>query len=189
MGAEKIQGRGHWKHNNALLKEDKYCRLMEDTFIEARRTRCSDNPAQNWDWIKQRAKEVSVNFSKRRSKEKREDRARLEHDYARELKKPKPDITEHRAMLQKHFQEEDNVIHFRTNLDELEHDEESHPSSSKRSCQTDRRASHVSCHMYKNIQIPQRNRETRGDNGRSRVPLIGHLHRKARPTKARGRMV
>jgi exonuclease III len=24
MGAEKIQGRGLWKHNNALLKEDKY---------------------------------------------------------------------------------------------------------------------------------------------------------------------
>jgi uncharacterized membrane-anchored protein YhcB (DUF1043 family) len=55
---------------------------------------------------------VSVNFSKKRSKEKREDRARLEHDYAKELKKPKPDITEYRSMLQKHFQEEDDVIRF-----------------------------------------------------------------------------
>jgi hypothetical protein len=122
MGAEKIQGRGLWKHNNALLKEDEYFKLMEDTFIEAKRNRCSDNPAQTWDWIKQRAKEESVNFSKKKSKEKREDRARLEHDYAKELKKPKPDITEYRAKLQKHFQEYDDVIRFRANLDEAEHD-------------------------------------------------------------------
>jgi exonuclease III len=45
IGAEKIQGRGLWKHNNALLKEGEYCKLMENTFIEAKRTRCSDDPA------------------------------------------------------------------------------------------------------------------------------------------------
>jgi exonuclease III len=123
MGAKKIQGRGLWKHNNALLKEDEYCKLMEDTFIEAKRTRCSDDPAQTWDWIKQRAKEESVNLCKKQRKDKREDRACLEHDYTKELKKPKPDITEHRAKLQKHFQEEDDVIRFRANLEETEHDE------------------------------------------------------------------
>jgi hypothetical protein len=122
IGAEQIQGRGLWKHNNAFLKEDEYCKLMEDTFIEAKRTRCNGNPAQTWNWIKQRAKEESVNFSKKRSKEKRVDRARLEYDYAKELKKPKPDISEYRAKHQKHFQKEDDVIRFRANLEEAEHD-------------------------------------------------------------------
>jgi hypothetical protein len=42
MGAEKIQGRGLWKHNNALLKEDKYCKLMEDTCDENVRKIASD---------------------------------------------------------------------------------------------------------------------------------------------------
>jgi exonuclease III len=149
MGAEKIQGRGLWKHNNALLKEDEYCKLMEDTFIEAKRTRCSDDPAQTWDWIKQRAKEESVNFSNKRSKEKREDRARLEHDYAKELKKPKPDITEYRAKLQKHFQEEDDVIRFQA-------------------CHTDRRVTSVTC--IKTAKYPQWNRYARGNDGRARVP-------------------
>jgi hypothetical protein len=80
IGAEKTQGRGLWKHNNALLKEDEYCKLMEDTLIEAKRTRCSNDPAQTWDWMKQRVKEESVNFSKKRGKEKRDNRARLEYD-------------------------------------------------------------------------------------------------------------
>jgi hypothetical protein len=68
IGAKKIQGRGLWKHNNALLKEDEYCKLMEETIIEARKTRCSDAPAQTWDWIKHRVQDVLVNFSKKRSK-------------------------------------------------------------------------------------------------------------------------
>jgi exonuclease III len=71
IGAEKIQGRGLWKHNNTLLKEDKYCKLIEDTFIEAKRTRCSDDPGPTWDWIKQRVKEESVNFSKKKKQRKK----------------------------------------------------------------------------------------------------------------------
>jgi hypothetical protein len=64
-----------------------------------------------------------VDFSKKKSKEKREERTQLERDYAKELKEPKPDITECRAKLQKHFQEEDDVIRFQAKLDEAEHDE------------------------------------------------------------------
>jgi hypothetical protein len=110
FGAEKIQGRGLWIHNNDLLKEDKYCKLMEETIIEARKTRCSDDPAQTWDWIKHRMQDVLVDFSKKRSKEKREERTCLERNNANELKKTQPDITECRAKLQKHFQVEDDVI-------------------------------------------------------------------------------
>jgi hypothetical protein len=72
IGAEKIQGRGLWKHNiYALLKEEEYCKLMEETIIEARKTRCSDDLAQTWDWIKHRMQDVLVEFSKKRSKEKK----------------------------------------------------------------------------------------------------------------------
>jgi hypothetical protein len=92
------------------LKEDKYCKLMKETIIEARKTRCSDDPAQTWDWIKHRMQDVLVDFSKKRSKEKREERTCLERNNANELKKTQPDITECRAKLQKHFQVEDDVI-------------------------------------------------------------------------------
>jgi hypothetical protein len=43
---------------------------MEDTIIEARKTRCRDNPAQTWDWIKHRMQDVLVDFSKRETKKK-----------------------------------------------------------------------------------------------------------------------
>jgi hypothetical protein len=44
---------------------------MEETIIKARKTRCSDDPAQTWDWIKHRMQDVLVDFSKKRSKEKK----------------------------------------------------------------------------------------------------------------------
>jgi hypothetical protein len=46
LGEEKIQGQGLWKHYNALLKEDEYCTLIEEAIIEAKKTRCSEDPAQ-----------------------------------------------------------------------------------------------------------------------------------------------
>jgi hypothetical protein len=61
-----------------LLNEDEYCKLKEETIIEARKTRCSDDPAQTWDWIKHRMQDVSVDLSKKSSKEKREERTQLE---------------------------------------------------------------------------------------------------------------
>jgi hypothetical protein len=52
LGEEKIQGRGLWKHNNALLKEDDYCMTIEAAIAEAKKPKCSDNLALIWDWIK-----------------------------------------------------------------------------------------------------------------------------------------
>jgi hypothetical protein len=111
-----------WKHNNARLKEDEYCPLIEETIIEAKKTRCSEDPAQTWDWMKHKMLEVLVNYSKKRSKEKKDERILLELEYTKKLKEPKPDITECRAKLQKHFQEEDDVIRFQARLNEAEHD-------------------------------------------------------------------
>jgi hypothetical protein len=92
-----------------------------------------------------------VDFSKKKSKEKREERTQLERDYAKELKEPKPDITECRAKLQKHFQEEDDVIRFRAKLYEAEHDERTTPFFFKKN--------HVKPtgeqqYKHKNLQIP-----------------------------------
>jgi hypothetical protein len=96
---------------------------LAEAIVEAKKTKCSDDPAQTWDWIKHKIRETSVNYSKRRSKRRKEERILLDLEYAKTLKEPKPDITKCRARLQKFFQEEDDVIRFRARLEEAEHNE------------------------------------------------------------------
>jgi hypothetical protein len=71
----------------------------------------------------------SIKFSKRRAREKREDRKKLEEKYVELLRSNTlADMTEVKAALQKHYEEEDDIIRFRANINEAEFDEKYHHS-------------------------------------------------------------
>jgi hypothetical protein len=52
LGNEKIQGRGMWKVNNTLLKDDEYCTLVENTIPNAKSSAEGQNPRATWEWTK-----------------------------------------------------------------------------------------------------------------------------------------
>jgi hypothetical protein len=127
LGEKKVQGPGLWKHNNALLKEDEYETLIIKAIEEAKKSCHTTDARVEWEWIKHKVWDCAIQFSKKRSKERREDRVLLEQLYAQKLRENNGDIAQIRERLHKHFQAEDDIIQFRARLDEAEHDERISP--------------------------------------------------------------
>ena len=55
LGNERIAGRGLWRHNDATLCEEEYCKLIEDT-IEAEKKEKLSNSRFRWEWMKHKIK-------------------------------------------------------------------------------------------------------------------------------------
>jgi hypothetical protein len=69
-------------------------------------------------------RDTAIQYSKKRSKDRKEERLQLEQDYVDKLRDT-ADITSVRDKLHKHYQSEDDIIRFRARLDLAEHDERS----------------------------------------------------------------
>jgi hypothetical protein len=113
--------------NRSMLKDDEYCTLIINTIEAAQETSHTKDPRVLWEFIKFRIREVDRQFCKKRAAERREDRAKLEAEYAYLLKSGNPDIIEVKAKLQKHYQNEDDIIIFRAAVEEAEGDEKISP--------------------------------------------------------------
>jgi hypothetical protein len=68
--------------------------LIEAPIAKAKKTKCSDDLAQTWDWIKFKIRETAIDYSKRRGKLRKKERILLELEYGKKLKEANPDITE-----------------------------------------------------------------------------------------------
>ena len=51
LGNERTHGPGLWRHNDATLGEDEYCKMMED-LIEREKKETLSNARFRWEWIK-----------------------------------------------------------------------------------------------------------------------------------------
>ena len=121
LGKERVSGRGLWRHNDTLLNEDEYIKLIEDV-IEAEKKETLSNARFRWEWIKHKIRETSMTFGKARAKRRREEKNRLEKKYADAIKDGDngPEALEAKMQLEKFFQEEDDSIRFRSQIDEVE---------------------------------------------------------------------
>ena len=121
LGREKVSGPGLWRHNDTLLCEDEYCKIIEDVIEKEKKEKLS-NARFRWEWIKYKAREAAKRFSKERAKKRREEKCKLEEKYAKAIEAGNngSDAEEARAQLEKYFQEEDESIRFRAQVDEVE---------------------------------------------------------------------
>ena len=125
LGREKISGPGLWRHNDLCLKEEEYCKLIEETIQEATKVKLS-NTRSKWDYIKYKIRAASMAYCKSRNKEKREVRIKLEKRYAEAIMKGnnhEQEVLEARLQLEKYFQDEDDSIRFRAKIEDVEHGE------------------------------------------------------------------
>ena len=121
LGNERITGRGMWRHNDNHLGEDEYCKLIEDTILTEKKEQLS-NARFRWEWIKHKIRDVSMRFGGTRAKEMREERLKLEAKYAEMIKDGNNggEALEAKIQLERFFQEKDESIRFRSNVDEVE---------------------------------------------------------------------
>jgi hypothetical protein len=56
--------------------------IIEAAIAEAKKPKCSDDPALIWNWIKFKVHEAAINYSKIRCKARKEERILLELEYA-----------------------------------------------------------------------------------------------------------
>ena len=121
LGKERISGRGLWRHNDTLLCEDEYCKGIEDT-IEAEKKEQLSNSRFKWEWIKHKIREFSMRYGVTRAKKRREEKQRLERKYAEAIKNGNngPEALDAKIQLERYFQEEDEAIRFRSQIDEVE---------------------------------------------------------------------
>ena len=121
LGNQRITGRGIWRHNDTTLAEEDYCTLIEQT-IEHEMKETLSNARSRFDWIKHKIREASMRYGKQRAKEKKLERAKLEQRYAEAISNGNngEEMSEAKMLLEKHFQEEDDVIRFRSQIDEVE---------------------------------------------------------------------
>ncbi|KAL9983067.1 hypothetical protein ACROYT_G005195 [Oculina patagonica] len=70
---EQKHGPSFWKLNNSLLEDNKYVLMMREKFREwkAEIEFCND-PRIVWDWIKHKARQETISFSKQRARQRRD---------------------------------------------------------------------------------------------------------------------
>ena len=110
------------------LKEDSYCKLMADTIEEADKEELT-NARSKWDYIKYKIRSTAIQYGKQRARTKRQERMRVEDEYAKAIAKGNNDESAENAknQLLKFYQEEDDIIRFHAKVNEAEYNERISP--------------------------------------------------------------
>jgi exonuclease III len=117
-GVEK-NGPGMWKHHDGCLKDDEYCKQVEDAIEDALMVD-SDDPRFKWEFLKYKIRETAIKFGKARSKLKKLERTKLEKLYAVQLTNSSPDAQDTALRLRKYYEEDDESLRFRAHVEEAE---------------------------------------------------------------------
>ena len=131
--SEKITGPGVWRHNDTLLKDDEYVNAIEkciDVLLVEKQVGddgMSFDPQMTWEWMKYKVRETAREFGKRRAKERTTERIHLEGLLSRQIEQNHPEVEETRERLARHYNELDEVIRFRSMVEQVEHHEKLSP--------------------------------------------------------------
>ena len=130
LGKDPIAGPGIWRHNDKLLTDDEYVKRMTDCIqdVRSKPEQFKDRTAQ-WEYCKFKIRESGIEFGKARAKAQRKEKARLTEAYLHALEQDddEEEIQQLRSQLHKIYEEEDEVIRFRTGLSEIEYGEKVTP--------------------------------------------------------------
>ena len=128
LGKDPIGGPGLWRHNDAMLKDTEYKKVIEDCIEEVKKQPFKDKTAQ-WEFCKYKIRDTALHFGKARARAQRNEKLRLEEMYAKALNDDDDEtsIDELKQQLHKIYEEEDDVIRFRTGLDVIEKGEKITP--------------------------------------------------------------
>ena len=130
LGRDTVSGPGMWRHNDSLLSDNEYMKVITDCIneVKSQQGQFKDRTSQ-WEYCKFRVRETAIKFGKARAKEHRKEKARLTEIYLKALEKDddQEEITQLRKQLHKVYEEEDEVIRFRTGLNEIEKGEKVTP--------------------------------------------------------------
>ena len=123
-----VGGPGLWRHNDSLLKDEEYMKVMADCIDKTKSLEFKDKTSQ-WEYCKFKIRETAISFGKARARAQRREKKRLEEAYANALNMDTDESTidDLRKHLHKIYEEEDDVIRFRTGLDIIEKGEKITP--------------------------------------------------------------
>jgi exonuclease III len=126
-GTEEL-GRGLWKHNNLLLKEDDYIEGMTTTIKEAMQH--EGDARQVWEWIKFQAKKKARAFSSHKAGRERRRREDVEGRLDALLENPQAEpreVEEAKTQLDFFYTKEQETISFRAGVERVESGEKVTP--------------------------------------------------------------
>ena len=128
LNHEEIGGPGIWRHNDKCLMEEEYVNTISKCISLVKETKFESDMVK-WDYLKYQVRKEAISYGKKRAQEKRKERAKVEQDYAHalETKAAEPELLNAQAALRRLHEEEDDIIRFRTGLDNIEHGEKITP--------------------------------------------------------------
>ena len=77
------RGPGHWKFNNSLLSDTEYITMITDLIVEISHNCTNENPASQWEFMKYSIRKSSIDFSKKKARERRKSETNLIKEIAR----------------------------------------------------------------------------------------------------------
>ena len=107
---------------------NEYNKTITDCITDVKRQAFSTKTAQ-WEYCKFKIRETAIEFGKKRARDKKQEKKRIEGAYSRALENDndQDEITELRRHLHKIYEEEDDVIRFRAGLENIEKGEKITP--------------------------------------------------------------
>ena len=128
ISQEPVGGPGLWRHNDECLKEVEYVDTITKCIASVNEMEFESEMAK-WDFLKYQIRKESINFGKNRAKERRHEKVKAEQDYAHalDIKAPESELLIAKEALRKIYDDEDDIIRFRTGLDNIEHGEKITP--------------------------------------------------------------
>ena len=119
-----IGGKGLWKHNDTLLKEEEYINMIEAVIDDCLKCNETSDPRKHWEWLKFKVRHASIKYSKARAKLKKEELERVEKNYSECVNEPQKFTDEDRLdrerQLVKCYEEIHESIRFRANVENVE---------------------------------------------------------------------
>ena len=173
LSQDRTSGPGLWRHNDSLLKDDSYCKVIEDCITntlsstEVTSDGTQQNPKQAWEWLKYQIKQSAIKFSKRRAQAKRAEQQQLETKLAQQIMEGHEDVENTRERLARHYNELDDVIRFRSRIETAEHHERLSPFFFKQIAAN---------RTYSNVESLKTEEQPNGTQNRSETMKVLHKH-------------